>query len=49
MLFQVKVVSEADYEQHIQDLKDLGQVGRLGPDYNTNSNLPGNTGTGTEG
>jgi len=47
MLFQVKVVSEADYEQHIQDLKDLGQVGRLGPDYNTNSNLPGNTGTGT--
>jgi cytochrome c oxidase subunit 2 len=48
MLFQVKVVSQADYEQHIQDLKDLGQVGRLGPDVNANTNLPG-TGSTTEG
>jgi cytochrome c oxidase subunit 2 len=45
----VKVVSEADYEQHIQDLKDLGQVGRLGPGVSTNTNLPGKDGTTTEG
>jgi cytochrome c oxidase subunit 2 len=49
MLFQVKVVSEADYEQHIQDLKDLGQTGRLGPEYNTNTNLPGNGATTSQG
>jgi cytochrome c oxidase subunit 2 len=49
MLFQVKVVSEADYEQQIQDMKDLGQVGRLGPSYNTNTNLPGTDGTKAEG
>ncbi len=42
MLFAVKVVSHADYETYIQSLKDLGQTGRLGPEYNTNSNLPGN-------
>ena len=42
MLFAVKVVSRADYETYIQSLKDLGQTGRLGPEYNTNSNLPGN-------
>jgi len=49
MLFQVKVVSEADYQQHIQDLKDLGQTGRLGPEYNTNTNLPGNGATTSQG
>jgi cytochrome c oxidase subunit 2 len=49
MLFQVKVVSEADYQQHIQDLKDLGQTGRLGPEYNTNTNLPGTGATTNQG
>jgi cytochrome c oxidase subunit 2 len=49
MLFQVKVVSQADYEQQIQALKDLGQTGRLGPSYNTNTNLPGTGATTTEG
>lgn len=49
MLFQVKVVSQADYEKQIEALKDAGQVGRLGPEYNTNANLPGNDGTTTEG
>lgn len=49
MLFQVKVVSEADYQQHIQDLKDLGQTGRVGPEYNTNTNLPGNGATTSQG
>jgi cytochrome c oxidase subunit 2 len=29
MLFQVKVVSAADYAQHIADLKAAGQVGLL--------------------
>jgi cytochrome c oxidase subunit 2 len=42
MLFTVKVVSEAEYEQHMQDLADQGYTGQLGPEYNTNTNLPGN-------
>ena len=45
----VKVVSQADYEAHIQDLKDLGQTGRLGPEYNANTNLPGNGATTSQG
>ena len=49
MLFQVKVVSQAEYEKQIQNLKDLGQVGRLGPEYNTNTNLPGTGSTTSEG
>src|SRR3546814_8059230 len=31
MLFTVKVVSEAEYEQHMQDLEDQGYTGQLGP------------------
>lgn len=42
MLFTVKVVSEAEYEQQMQALRDAGNEGQLGPEYNTNSNLPGN-------
>lgn len=41
MLFQVKVVSEADYEAHIAQLKAEGYTGSLGNDYNRNTNLPG--------
>ena len=41
MLFQVKVVSQDEYDAHIEALRDAGKVGRLGSDYNTNSNLPG--------
>ncbi|MBN9606773.1 MAG: cytochrome c oxidase subunit II [Actinomycetales bacterium] len=41
MLFQVKVVSPEEYDTYIQSLRDLGQVGRLGPEYNVNQNLPG--------
>ena len=48
MLFKVKVVSQADYDAYIQSLKDAGQTGRLGPEYNTNSNLPGNGSTSEE-
>ena len=43
MLFQVKVVSETDYQNYIQTLVDKGQTGILGPEYNTNTNLPSNT------
>jgi len=41
MLFQVKVVSQAEYDAHIAELRDAGKVGRLGAEYNTNTNLPG--------
>ena len=41
MLFKVRVVSEADYQAYIQSLADKGQTGALGPEYNTNTNLPG--------
>jgi cytochrome c oxidase subunit II len=41
MLFKVNVVSEAEYDDYIQSLADAGNTGRVGPEYNTNSNLPG--------
>jgi cytochrome c oxidase subunit 2 len=31
MLFNVKVVPQADYDKHMQDLKDKGQVGQIDP------------------
>jgi cytochrome c oxidase subunit 2 len=40
MLFNVKVVSEADYQAHIADLKSKGYAGKLGSDYNRNLNQP---------
>ena len=43
MLFNVKVVSEADYAKHIEDLKAAGQVGQLSLDASRNQNLPGVT------
>ena len=42
MLFTVHVVSQADYDAHIEELRAAGNEGRLGPEYNTNQNLPGN-------
>ncbi|GCE75561.1 cytochrome c oxidase subunit II [Cellulomonas biazotea] len=33
MLFNVKVVSREEYDEHIQDLKDKGQEGSLGLEY----------------
>ena len=48
MLFQVKVVSQADYDAYIASQKAAGFEGQLGLEYNTNSNLPGTTGTTTE-
>jgi cytochrome c oxidase subunit 2 len=41
MLFNVKVVSQSDYDKHIADLKAAGQVGQLSLDASRNQNLPG--------
>jgi cytochrome c oxidase subunit 2 len=41
MLFQVKVVSEAEYEAHIAELAAKGNVGQLSYEYDRNQNLPG--------
>jgi cytochrome c oxidase subunit 2 len=41
MLFNVKVVSQADYDAHIADLAAKGQTGSLGDNLNRDSNLPG--------
>jgi cytochrome c oxidase subunit 2 len=41
MLFQVKVVSQDDYDAYITSQRAAGFEGRLGPEYNTNTNLPG--------
>jgi cytochrome c oxidase subunit 2 len=34
MLFNVKVVSQAEYDAHMSDLRDAGQTGELGLDLN---------------
>ena len=44
MLFKVEVVSQAEYDSYIESLRAEGNEGRLGPEYNTNTNLPGTTG-----
>ena len=41
MLFNVKIVSQAQYDAHIQSLKDQGYTGQLGSEYDRNQNLPG--------
>ncbi|MGN6128225.1 MAG: aa3-type cytochrome oxidase subunit II [Humibacter sp.] len=41
MLFNVRVVSEEDYQLHMQDLKDRGYTGKLGANDDRNNNLPG--------
>ncbi|WP_018135626.1 cytochrome c oxidase subunit II [Acaricomes phytoseiuli] len=39
MLFRVKVVSEAEFQQYLQSLKDAGNVGTLDEQFNRNPNL----------
>jgi cytochrome c oxidase subunit 2 len=46
MLFQVKVVSEADYEAYIASRRATGFTGQLGVGYDANQNLPGTSGSG---
>jgi cytochrome c oxidase subunit 2 len=41
MLFQVKVVSEAEYKAYTAKLAADGFEGQLGSEYNRNQNLPG--------
>ena len=48
MLFEVKVVSQEDYDAYVAQRKADGFEGQLSSDYNTNQNLPGN-GSETEG
>ncbi|MCL6423486.1 cytochrome c oxidase subunit II [Brachybacterium sp. JHP9] len=36
MLFNVRVVSQAEYDQHMQELRDQGNTGQLGVDLNRN-------------
>jgi len=49
MLFEVHVVSEDEYNRQMQALRDQGNVGRLGSEYNVLQNLPGTTAQGEEG
>jgi cytochrome c oxidase subunit II len=42
MLFTVKVVSQEEYDNQLQKLADLGQVGSVDSAYNRNQNQPGN-------
>ena len=42
LLFKVKVVSQEEYDAQMQLLRDKGQTGTIGVDYNLNQNLPGN-------
>lgn len=42
MLFEVKVVSQEDYDSYIQSQADKGFVGALDQKYNTNTNQPDN-------
>lgn len=41
MLFNVKVVSEAEYEEHMAALAAAGKTGQLSVEYDRNQNLPG--------
>lgn len=42
MLFNVKVVSQAEYDAQMSTLAATGNVGQVGTEYNRNQNLPGN-------
>jgi cytochrome c oxidase subunit 2 len=41
MLFNVEVVSEADYEIYVESLRAAGNDGQVSKEYDRNSNLPG--------
>ena len=41
MLFNVEVVSQAEYDDYIESLRDAGQEGQLSNEYDRNQNLPG--------
>lgn len=41
MLFNVEVVSESEYDDYIESLRDAGQEGQLSTEYDRRQNLPG--------
>jgi cytochrome c oxidase subunit 2 len=41
MLFQVKVVSQAEYDTYLSSLAAKGQSGQLDSSFDRNQNLPG--------
>jgi cytochrome c oxidase subunit 2 len=45
MLFEVRVVSQAEYDAYIESLRAAGNVGQLDAEYNVNQNLPGTGGS----
>jgi cytochrome c oxidase subunit 2 len=49
MLFNVEVVSEAEYEDYLDGLRDAGQTGDINDEYDRLQNLPGTDGSATEG
>jgi cytochrome c oxidase subunit II len=49
MLFNVKVVNEAEYQQHLSDLRDAGQTGDITDAYDRLNNVPGTDATNLEG
>ena len=48
MLFNVEVVSEAEYEDYLDTLREAGQTGDINDEYDRLQNLPG-TGASSEG
>ncbi|TDN93166.1 cytochrome c oxidase subunit II [Microbacterium sp. BK668] len=48
MLFNVKVVSEDEYEQYLDSLRDAGQTGSITDEYDRLGNLPGTGETTTD-
>jgi len=48
MLFNVEVVSLAEYDTYIESLRAEGNVGRQGPELNANTNMPGTSGSSEE-
>ena len=49
MLFNVEVVSEAEYEDYLETLRDAGQTGDINDAYDRLQNLPGNKAGEAEG
>jgi cytochrome c oxidase subunit 2 len=48
MLFNVEVVSESEYEDYLDSLRDAGQTGDINEAYQRLQNLPGTDGSGEE-
>jgi cytochrome c oxidase subunit 2 len=49
MLFNVKVVSESEYQQHLSDLRDAGQTGDITDAYDRLNNVPGTDANNLQG